>query len=136
MHNKTHPLCKVNIEEIDKAHLNHVLLLEALSDAIDAKNVTAQHIEIIKKSLESHFEYEEELMKRHNVPTLIKHKKAHKDMTYKFDEALEHIRIGDSYGKCLYVEYLKELFLCHVELWDAQYVPYINEEVAASASAF
>jgi hemerythrin-like metal-binding protein len=128
MDKKCLSLSKVDIEEIDKAHLEHVRLLKELSDAIETKTVTVKHLEKIMNSLRGHFEYEEGLMEGHNVPTIIPHKKAHKEMMYKFHNALASIGEADNAEKNMYVEYLQDLFLSHVNLWDSQYVPYINKE--------
>lgn len=128
MDRKCLSLNKVNIEEIDRAHLEHVLLLNELSEAIETRTVTVSHVEKIMNSLKVHFEHEEELMAHHNVPTITLHKKAHKDITYKFNDALASIIKGDNAERNLHVVYLQDLFLNHVSLWDSQYVPYINKE--------
>jgi hemerythrin-like metal-binding protein len=127
MDKKCLSLSKVNIAEIDKAHLEHVQLLKELSDAIETNTVTKEHIEKIKNSLKDHFEEEEKLMENHNVPTLIPHKKEHRNIIYKFDDTLDLIGNGGNAEKSLYVEYLHDIFLSHVDLWDSQYVPYVNK---------
>lgn len=116
-----------SIEETDKAHHTHVRLLNELSDAIETRTVTKEHVEKIFNSLKGHFEYEEELMKSHNVPTLIAHKREHKNIIYKFENALDTIGKGDIAEKSIQVENLRDLFLSHVDLWDSQYVPYLNK---------
>ncbi|HAN79020.1 MAG TPA: hypothetical protein DCQ31_15255 [Bacteroidales bacterium] len=118
----------VNIESIDKHHLNFLELMNSLIDAINEKKCSDEIQTIFYKLLfyaESYFTEEEMLFQKHNYPKFENHKAEHKD----FAEKISMLQVEYSKGKssvCFYLlTFMQKWFQEHILAYDAEAVEFL-----------
>lgn len=113
---------KTDIEEIDKQHLDILLLSnEILRNRTSSTNIIFEKIEELNKIFVYHLQYEEELMKQINYKYLIAHIESHKRLKYEFDKIINSLKENVS-NKYFLIQRLHKILLDHVDFDDRQYI--------------
>ncbi|MGE5341840.1 MAG: bacteriohemerythrin [Candidatus Omnitrophota bacterium] len=124
-------LYRLNIKEIDN---QHQMLIEILNELYDAmmSHQARETIEGILKSMADyagvHFSYEENLMKRHNFPEFVHHKKEHDDFKIKVSDFMEKYTGGSLILSIEVMKFLKDWIKNHIQGSDKKYAPFLNEK--------
>jgi hemerythrin len=119
----------VNVDSIDSQHQTLFRLAGDLHRAILAGAVKASLGELLVRLVqytETHFAYEEELMRQADYPELTAHKREHDDLARRvrdFQKDFEEGRIGTAIGL---LQFLKEWLQKHLTESDHKYTPYLR----------
>ncbi len=120
----------VGNKTIDEQHLQIVDILNELYAAKgDVSQVAPKHVMAqLKRYTETHFAYEEELMRAARYSDLESHAKIHSWMTRKTRELAEHV-IGnpDTLTNEVF-DFLKKWWVSHIREIDTRYAPYISPQ--------
>ncbi len=116
----------VKVSTIDNQHKKLVEIINNLHDAMK----TGKGKEAIGKTLNElvsytkyHFSAEEEMMKKHNYPGFIAHKREHDLLTQKVVDFENDFRAGKSLLTLEVMNFLKKWLVDHILNTDKQYVP-------------
>ncbi|GMT48818.1 MAG: hypothetical protein IEMM0008_0357 [bacterium] len=119
----------VNIKEIDRQHLVLVDLINQLHEARktgQSAQVGVKILEGLRKFTDTHFNYEEELLKEHGYPGYEEQLKLHIKFVDKLREyAFEYDRTGRLPVNVM--EFLKSWLMGHIKKIDMKYVKHMND---------
>jgi hemerythrin len=119
----------VNIDAFDSQHKNLVNNLNDLYDAMKqgrGNDVIGKIFSSLINYTQSHFKDELEMMKKHDYPDLLIHKKEHDDLESQIKELKEKFDNKQILVSFELLTFLKEWLMHHILETDKKYGPYLN----------
>ncbi len=102
-------------------------MYEALNH-IPSKDEAKAVLMELKHYTETHFDREEELMKKHDYPDIDAHRVQHEEMKQKIDEFLEKFDAEDVAVSKDALHYLENWLINHIGITDKKYTDFFNSK--------
>jgi hemerythrin len=121
----------VGIEIIDNDHKKLLDLIIQLFKVLNKAKKDEKAIEILDELIEytvTHFNREEELMKKHEFPELEKHISEHENMRQKIKKFRENITINTNKVSSDALQFLQDWLVNHITVTDQVYAKYLSDK--------
>lgn len=125
------PIYSVGDDALDAQHARIIQIVNELYAALGKGTERAALTPLLDRLVEytnTHFEYEERIMREHAFPEFDAHKALHDRMRRRTADLREYKHLVT--GQDL-LRYLKDWWLNHIQNQDKQYTPYLGEPVSA-----
>jgi hemerythrin len=119
----------VGNKKLDEHHQQIVGILNKLYVAKQERSLVTPRdvMDLLERYTETHFSYEEDLMKAAGYPELEGHVKSHSWMTQKTRElAADVISNSDALTDDVF-DFLKKWWISHINIADRKYAPYVQK---------
>lgn len=119
----------VGIDSIDKQHKQLFILANKVYDAQNLRIADKEDYikSLLKQSVAltiSHFEYEEQLMKKYHYPGYAQHLKEHNDLRKRLQEEVSRISKTNRIDTFRLAQFIKDWMMHHVAISDNDYKIY------------
>ena len=121
----------VKVRSIDQQHKNLIDLLNQLFDAMRAqrgKEVVGQVLSELVTYTNTHFAFEEGLMKKHVYPSYENHHLQHQMLVKKVLDFQKDFQAGKTSATIDVLNFLKEWLSCHILVTDRQYAAFFQSK--------
>ena len=125
------PAYRVGVEIFDKDHQKLFELMYEMYAALNripSKDEAKVVLMELKDYTETHFDREEELMKKYNYPDIDAHRAQHEEMKQKIDEFLEKFDTEDVAVSKDALHYLENWLINHIGITDKKYTDFFNSK--------
>jgi hemerythrin len=124
----------VKIKQIDDQHKKLINMLNELHDAMKVgkgKEVLEKILAGLIQYTVTHFAEEERLMKLHNYPDYVQHKKEHNLLMIQVNDVQKQYREGNAVLSQAVMTFLKDWLQNHIQGTDKKYAPFLNSKGVA-----
>lgn len=124
---------ELDIPSIDTQHARLVDLINDLDNAVQAKQGVSVLENVLQQLLEyteNHFQFEEQLLSKHDYPSFPEHKTEHDSLAEKVVFMQDMFKNGQALDTGMLLQFLKVWLQEHILEVDKQYAPYLLEHGA------
>jgi hemerythrin-like metal-binding protein len=121
----------VGIPDIDTQHMRIVTILNELFEAKQKNGLQSLELKrkllLVKIYTETHFQYEETLMRYAHFPEYEEHCKYHLEMKNKTKKIIKEVYVNNSGHPEDLFQFLKMWWVSHIQGKDKHYTPYMHK---------